>query len=274
MRTGLRPDGTADHDWHSRAVTVLKTLDVEVLRLQLNAPASVSTALWHLLSGDERERAERFRYDEHRQKYILARSGLRRLLAERLRVAPQSIELIENSYGKPGLARAHGSVDLEFNLSHSADLAVYAFTSGRAVGVDVELVRHIPDIDDLAASSFSAKEIASLRSLPVHRRPLAFLACWTRKEAFIKALGLGLSCPLDAFDVTVEPHEPARVTRIEAAIGEVAHWRLEAFTPYPSYLAAVAYRIGDRTGRNPVETGAQFQTNVNERRTQASTVIH
>jgi 4'-phosphopantetheinyl transferase len=233
---------TAADAWSSRACRVLKTSDVEIVSVRLDAPAEVSAALWQLLSRDERQRADRFRYVVHRRRYIVARASLRQLLAERLHVAPCAVELVESSYGKPRLAPVHDSAGLEFNLSHSEALAVYAFTSGRVVGIDVELNRQIPDADDLAKCFFSSKETAALRAFPLDRHSQAFLACWTRKEAFVKALGLGLSCPLDAFDVTIDPDAPARITRIDERIGNVANWRLQAFTPYPSYIAAVAYR--------------------------------
>jgi 4'-phosphopantetheinyl transferase len=225
----------------SRAFGVLKTPEVDIVGVRLDAPADVSTALWPLLSRNERERAEKFRYVEHRRHYVVARANLRRLLAERLRIAPQTIEFVETGYGKPRLAPVHGSADVEFNLSHSGILALYAFSNGRAVGLDVELIREVPDAVDLAERFFSPAETASLRALPLDRRSLAFLACWTRKEAFIKALGLGLSCPLDAFDVTIDPDAPARITRIEKRIDEVANWTMQAFTPSPRYVAAVAY---------------------------------
>jgi 4'-phosphopantetheinyl transferase len=242
MSANLRQAAAVDHDWNSRASRVLKTPDVEIISVYLDAPADVSAALWQLLSRDERQRADRFRYLEHRRRYIVARASLRQLLAERLHIAPWAVELIETSYGKPRLASVHDSAGLEFNLSHSGVLAVYALTSGRAVGVDVELIRPIPDADELAKCFFSSKETAALSAFPLDRHSLAFLACWTRKEAFIKALGLGLSCPLDAFDVTIDPDAPARITRIEARFGKVTNWRVQAFTPYPSYIAAVVYR--------------------------------
>jgi 4'-phosphopantetheinyl transferase len=242
MTARLAQETFTDHDWSTRASRVLTTPDVDVIKVHLDAPADVLAALWQLLSRDERQRADRFRCVEPRQRYIMARASLRRLLAGRLGIAPWAVELVETSYGKPRLAPLHGSTDLEFNLSHSGALAVYVFTRGRAVGVDVELIRQVPDADDLAGCFFSPSEIAALGSLPLDRRSLAFLACWTRKEAFIKALGFGLSCPLDSFDVTIDPDAPARITRIEARIGEVAHWRLQAFTPYPSHIAAIAYR--------------------------------
>ncbi len=243
MAADLGHGAATESDRNARAFGVLKTPVVDIVGVRLDASEEVSAALWQLLSRDERERAGKFRYAEHRQHYIVARASLRRLLAERLRIAPRAVEFVETEYGKPRLAPVHGSADVEFNLSHSGILALYAFTSSRAVGVDIELIREVPDADDLAERFFSPTEIASLRALPLDRRSLAFLACWTRKEAFIKALGLGFSCPLDAFDVTIDPDAPARITRIEERIGRVANWAMHAFTPYPCYIAAVAYRL-------------------------------
>jgi 4'-phosphopantetheinyl transferase len=242
MAADLGHDTATESDWNSRAFCVLKNSVADIVGVRLDAPTQVRAALWPLLSRDERERAEKFRYAEHRQHYVVARASLRRLLAERLRIAPRTVELVETKYGKPRLAPVHGSADVEFNVSHSGGLALVAFTNGRAVGVDVERIREVPDADDLAERFFSPRETASLRALPLDRRSLAFLACWTRKEAFIKALGLGLSCPLDAFDVTIDPDTPARITRIDERIDEVANWAIQKFTPLPQYIAAVAYR--------------------------------
>jgi len=242
MAADLEHCAAAESDRSSRTFGVLKTPAVDIVGVRLDASAGIIAALWQLLSRDEQERAEKFRFSEHRQHYIVARGNLRRLLAERLRIAPRAVEFVENNYGRPKLAPVHGSADLDFNLSHSGALALYAFTSGRAVGVDVELIREIPDIDDLAERFFSPTEIASLKAFPVAQRSSAFLACWTRKEAFIKALGQGLSCPLDAFDVTIDPDAPARITRIKASIERVANWTMQAFAPSPCYIAAVAYR--------------------------------
>jgi 4'-phosphopantetheinyl transferase len=224
MTARLGQETLRDHDWSSRAFRVLKTSDVDVISVRLDAPSDVRATLWQLLSRDERQRAERFRYVEHQQRYIVACGSLRRLLAERLGIAPWAVELVETSYGKPKLAPVHGSAGLEFNLSHSEVLAVYIFSRGCTVGVDVELIRQVPDAYELADCFFSPREIAALRSLPLDRRSLAFLACCTRKEAFIKALGSGLSWPLDSFDVTIDPDAPACITSIEARIGSVAHW--------------------------------------------------
>jgi 4'-phosphopantetheinyl transferase len=242
MAADLGHSTATESDRNSRAFGVLETPVVDIVGVRLDASAEACAALWQLLSRDEQERAGKFRYAEHRAHYIVARASLRQLLAERLGTAPWAVEFVETKYGKPRLAPVHGSADLEFNLSHSGILALYAFTRGRAVGVDVELIREVPDADDLAERFFSVKETAMLRAFPLERRSLAFLACWTRKEAFIKALGLGLSCPLDAFDVTIDPDAPARITRIEERVDRGANWAMLGFTPYPRYIAAVAHR--------------------------------
>ena len=242
MTADLEQCTATESDRNSRAFRVLETPVVDIVGVRLDAPPEVSAALWQLLSRDERERAGKFRYAEHRQHYIVARASLRQLLAKRLGIAPGAVEFVETKFGKPRLAPVHGSENLEFNVSHSGILALYAFTRGRAVGVDLELIREIPDAVNLAERFFSATEITSLRALPLDQRSLAFLACWTRKEAFIKALGLGLSCPLDAFDVTIDPDAPARLVRIEERIDKIENWAMQAFTPLPCYIAAVAYR--------------------------------
>jgi 4'-phosphopantetheinyl transferase len=242
MTANLEHCAVTESNRNSRTFAVLRTPAVEIVGVRLDAPAEIIATLWQSLSRDEQGRAEKFRFTEHRQHYIVARGSLRRLVAERLRIAPRSVEFVETEYGKPTLAPVHGLTDLDFNLSHSGVLALYAFTSGRAVGVDVELIREIPDTDELAERFFSPTEIASLKALPLAQRSLAFLACWTRKEAFIKALGHGLSCPLDAFDVTIDPDAAARITRIDASIERIGNWTMQAFTPSPCYIAAVAYR--------------------------------
>ncbi|WP_339028195.1 4'-phosphopantetheinyl transferase superfamily protein [Bradyrhizobium symbiodeficiens] len=274
MNARRAPDCFADHDWNSRVFAVFETPDVEIVGIRLDSPADVSAAVWQLLSRDEQRRAERFRYPQHRQQYVLTRAGLRRLLAERLHLPARAIEFVENSYGKPRLSPAHAPATLEFNLSHSENLAVYAFTRRHAVGVDIERIRQIPDAGDLAERFFSPSEIESIRSLPIEQRSLAFLTCWTRKEAFIKALGLGLSYPLDAFDVTIEPHIPARITRIEGRVSELAHWRLHAFTPYPHYMAAVAYRAGGDAAWQSSQAGTQLRTAHHEQGAPDSALVH
>jgi 4'-phosphopantetheinyl transferase len=150
--------------------------------------------------------------------------------------------------GKPALARGYAGSDLRFNVSHSDDVAVYAFSSGREIGIDVEAVRVIRDADDIAARFFSRCEYESYLALDARHRPLGFFNCWTRKEAFIKALGDGLYHPLDSFDVSLAPGEPAEILRIGHIPGDHCGWRLRSFSPFPGYVGAVVIENPMRQG--------------------------
>jgi len=177
-----------------------------------------------LLSADERERAGRFAFERDRRRYIVARARLRQLLGERLGAAPESLRFVYQAHGKPALARCLGQRDLRFNVSHCGEVAAYAFTEGREVGVDIEEVRELPDADELALRFFAPDERAAYLCLPLRERLRGFFNCWTRKEAFVKALGAGLSQPLDAYDVSRAP----------------GGYSLSSFEPAPGLIGAVA----------------------------------
>lgn len=180
-----------------------------------------------------------FAFDRDRDRFVVARARLRELLGSRLGVRPEAVELECGAHGKPALAGRFADTNLRFNVSHCDDIAGYAFSSGREVGIDVEAIRALPDADDIAARFFSRRENAAYQALEPRDRPLGFFQCWTRKEAFIKALGEGLSHPLDSFDVSLAPGEPARILRIESTPGDDRGWRLESLTPAPGFAAAV-----------------------------------
>jgi len=196
-------------------------------------------ALRKLLSDTEQRRADRFAFDRDRNRFIVARARLREMLAARLSVRPESVELTYGVHGKPALARRFAGSDLRFNVSHSDDFAVYAFSSGREIGVDIEAVRPIPDADDIAARFFSRRENEAYLALDPTDKPLGFFCCWTRKEAFIKAIGDGLYHPLDSFDVSLAPGVPAEIQRVKDMPGSECGWYLNSFSPLPGLIAAV-----------------------------------
>ena len=212
-------------------------IEVVVSRL-VAAPEAVRAAA-ALLSDAERQRARRFAFDRDASRFILARSRLRQLLAGRLGVRAQAVEIEYGAHGKPVLSRQFADSDLHFNVSHCQHVAAYAFSYGHAIGIDVEAVRKISDADNIAARSFSQLENATYRTLKPSEKPLGFFNCWTRKEAFVKAVGDGLSMPLDRFDVTLAPGEPAKILRAEGT-GDASRWRLDSFCPAPGYVAAIA----------------------------------
>lgn len=225
------------------------TNDVEVVTTQLFPEAGALEELAGLLSESERNRASHFVFDRDRRRFIVSRGRLRQLLGARLGVAPQSVELTYGAYGKPALANSP-HLDLRFNVSHCEDLAVYAFSHGIDVGIDVEAIRFLPDADHIAARVFSRRENEAYRALAPRDKPLGFFNCWTRKEAFIKALGHGLGFPLDSFDVSLSPRQPPMILRVGATPGEECDWRMESFSPSPRYVAAV---VTERTrGYRPI----------------------
>ena len=191
-----------------------------------------------LLSPDERDRAARFRAGSLRDRYIAGRGTLRILLGRYFQADPAEISLIYQPHGKPELGPPWNGRGVEFNLSHSGEVALFAFTRGRPIGVDVEAIRPMPNAAALLERFFSADEIAQWRQAPRERQELVFFQGWTRKEAWLKAVGSGLSFPLDQFCVTMDG--PARVLSIRGDEAEAAAWRLASCEPCPGYVGAVA----------------------------------
>jgi 4'-phosphopantetheinyl transferase len=225
-------------------------LEVVVTRLDV-APDAVRGAA-ALLSDAERVRASRFVFDHDRRRFIVGRARLRQLLGIRLDVRPDAIGLAYGERGKPALAPPLADSGVRFNASHCEDVAVCAFTQGREVGIDVEAVRVLPDADAVAAYVFSRREREAYRALDPRDKPLGFFNCWTRKEAFIKALGDGLYHPLDRFDVSLTPGEPARILRVGRTAGDRCRWTLHSFSPGAGLVGAVvvqkrALTFGDAT---------------------------
>lgn len=199
-------------------------------------PADAKSFTAAILSKDERERAWGFQFERDRECYIHSRVALRLLLGRYLRTAPQAVAIFAGSYGRPMLAaRANG---LQFNLSHSGDALLVGVTLHSPLGIDVELVRDVPDFLTIAKRHFAPSEIAELFRLAPAQRCEGFYVTWTRKEAFIKALGLGLSLPLDAF-CTGRQDRPARLTQGDAVSSD---WTIADLAPARGYKAAVAVR--------------------------------
>jgi len=233
----------------SRADGVEQRDAIEVVATRLAVGLDAVRASTVLLSDAERQRATRFAFARDRRRFIVARARLRQLLARRLGVRPEAVELVYGARGKPALAPRFADLGVSFNVSHCGEVAVYALAYGRAVGIDVEAVRVLPDGDQLAARFFAPRERAVYRALPARDKPVGFFNCWTRKEAVIKALGDGLAYPLDRFEVSLAPGEPARILRIENRRGEDTGWSLASFRPAPGYVGAIASRPLDRGPR-------------------------
>lgn len=211
----------------------------DLVATRLDVAQEAIPALAALLSESERQRAARFTFEKDRRRFIVARATLRKQLAMRLGVGPEEVELVYSEQGKPALSGRFADSGLRFNVSHCDDLAVYAFSFGHEVGIDVEVVRWFADADDVAARFFSAAENEAYARLDSLEKPAGFFNCWTRKEAFIKAIGDGLAHPLDSFDVSLAPNEPPKILRIRNTPGDCCGWEIDSFVPAPGFVAAI-----------------------------------
>jgi 4'-phosphopantetheinyl transferase len=189
------------------------------------------------LSPDELQRAARFRFERDRRRFVAGRGILRSLIAAYLGCRACEIAFVYGARGKPALATAA----LQFNLAHSDGLAVIGITRSARLGVDVERVRPMPDYLRLADNFFSPRERETIAALPAEDRQRAFFACWTRKEAYVKATGDGLSAPLEQFDVPVVPNSPPRLFHADVPADEMTRWSLWDVPLERGYVGVVAF---------------------------------
>jgi 4'-phosphopantetheinyl transferase len=212
---------------------------VHVWRASLDLEPTPLAALAKTLSADEMERADRFYFTRDRQRFIAGRGLLRQILAEYLRSHPAQLRFTYNDYGKPDLVQSGHADALRFNLSHTNGIAVLALSRERQVGIDIETLRDDLGLLEIADNFFSRDELSRLRALPAYLQCHAFLKCWVSKEAYIKARGMGLSIPLDSFDVALNPGSPAELlATIDPS--DLQKWKLEDLAVGDSYIAAIA----------------------------------
>ena len=210
----------------------LETGEVHVWRIELEQPGSVLEKFRSTLETDELERASRFHFDKHRNSFVVARGFLRYVLSRYLECKPETLRFSYGDYGKPALdGRLH------FNMSHSHRVALLAITEDRQIGVDVEHIRADFATEDIARRFFSHSEVESFNSLPQEEQVAAFFRCWTRKEAFIKATGKGLSQPLDKFDVTLAPGMAAALLRVDE--DDASRWSMSDIDVGSDYAGAL-----------------------------------
>jgi 4'-phosphopantetheinyl transferase len=210
--------------------------EIHVWRASLNLAPTVLRNFEATLAADENSRADRFVFAGDRDSFVAARGILRELLGRYLQRSPSEVSFSYGRRGKPAYQASSIESPIDFNLSHSHGRAVYAIARGRQLGVDVEMVRSTVASEGIAERFFSERECAELRALPHLSQAPAFFNCWTRKEAYIKALGDGLEIPLNSFDVALAPGVPERFLR-----GVDSRWHLVAFAAYEDYPAALVY---------------------------------
>ena len=228
--------GTAKQTWmRGPSAPVIWPNEVHVWRARLDVPWSWTFD--EALSLEDRARADRFRFESDRRKFCVARASMRLILGRYLKTRAGRLEIDTGDYGKPYFADEKTSQGLRFNLSHSHQIALIAIARDREVGVDVEYMRPNFVTDEVAGHFFSSAEAEELRSLPFELKTESFFNCWTRKEAYIKAIGKGLSQALDAFDVTLAPGAAPQLTRAED--DDVSRWLLRDIHVGEGYAGAL-----------------------------------
>jgi 4'-phosphopantetheinyl transferase len=222
------PDRSSQHDFNSIVRIWLRRLDCPAFQIAHHRSQ---------LTAEELAKVERFRHAEAARRYIVCRSNVRSLLAQLMGCKPAEVPIGYDGTGKPVLPASTGWY---FNVSHSADYALIGITRVGPIGVDIEKLRDGFQIEPIAQRFFSLTEASDLLQLPPEDRVLAFFRCWTRKEAFIKAVGLGLAYPLDQFDVTLLPHERPAIRRIRGETALARAWALHEVPTPPGYVGALA----------------------------------
>ena len=227
----------SDPDFEPTAQVALPEDEVHLWRIDLAAVAVGEKRWLQILSPDERTRAARFHFSHDRQHFAATRALLRTILASYIASEPAELVFRYSEKDKPSLALVGNQV--EFNVSHSGTMALLAFARGRALGVDVEKIREDFDPDALAHRFFSSEEQHQLGAIPPLERYHGFFRCWTRKEAYIKAKGAGLSLPLDQFDVSLRAGDENALLATRPDIAEAALWSLQDVPAGEGYVAAL-----------------------------------
>lgn len=217
----------------------LTAKQVDIWRINLAGEGQETQLCRDLLSQDEIQRAGRFHFAKHRRRFTVARAALRQILGRYAGIAPQNLVFSYGGKGKPELSGELAGSEIKFNLSHSSETALLAVTQGLTVGVDIEWVNSEFATEEIAERFFSAAEVNVLKALPAAERAEAFFSCWTRKEAYIKALGEGLSVPLDSFAVAFGPGVSAALLQVTVDPEEVSRWSMYDIEAPEGYKAAL-----------------------------------
>lgn len=216
---------------------------IEHWAVPLDVAPPIEEAARRLLSSEERARADRFHFERDRRRYSIAHAATRTLLGAYTGIAPGDLQFVALARGKPVLKTQTG---LHFNLSHSGEMALLGVTTQAEIGVDIEQRRILSDRDAIARAYFAPGECRALASLAGDARDHGFFLCWTRKEAYVKAVGDGIAFGLDRFEVTLDPAGDARFVALDGSADAAAEWSLYDLAPAPGYAAATAIHAQPR----------------------------
>ena len=219
--------------------TLLEADAIHVWRVPLDKWSELLDSPRLPLSADELDRARKFHFDRDRGRFIVCRTRLRQILAYYVGADPRDLRFRYGEHGKPELCDDFNPRAIRVNVAHSSDMALIGVTLRNSIGVDIELIRQIANADEIVCSFFSTSEAAEYERLTPRERSRGFFNGWTRKEAFLKAHGGGLSYPLSAFDITLTPGMTPRLLRVRGDSLAAGRWSMFALEPWPGFAAAV-----------------------------------
>lgn len=213
--------------------------EIHIWHFTFNITESINT-YWYLLSKDEQDRALKFYFEKDQKTYIFSRGILRLILGQYIGISPKTINLKYSSYGKPFIDPLQNKNQLYFNISHTRQHILYAFTKNTEIGIDIEYLKSDIDYQSVAKNVFSTYEYQTITKAPLEKQCVLFYKIWTSKEAFLKAIGLGLSYPLSDFDVCVAENQTIKIRDIKYSSKEAKQWMLYSLTPCEGYISTVA----------------------------------
>ncbi len=232
----------ADNIWETEPSTfpVLEKQEAHLWCANLESSGLPLAQFWTYLSKEEKDRSNLFRFEKDRISYITARGTLRKLLAGYLKISPSFIQFTYSSFGKPSLAQENQS--LQFNISHSGGMGLFGFVKEAEIGVDIEQVKKEIEVAKLADRFFSKEEAKTILQLAPKDQLNSFFKCWTRKEAFIKGHGQGMSLPLDQFEVSILDGEQVALRRVAWDDHEAKEWDFVSFDVKQNFVGALTCR--------------------------------
>ncbi|VEP18946.1 4'-phosphopantetheinyl transferase HetI [Hyella patelloides LEGE 07179] len=227
-----------DLNWEKppSSLKIFNNNQVHLWRANLKIPTKQITELNNILSLDEKERAERFRFPQHRNRFVAARGFLRQIISGYLNIASQEIVFSYGGRGKPKLANSN----LQFNISHSQDIALYAFTNHQLIGIDVEYLRSNVECHKIAQRFFTSAESQLITSLSKEKQTQTFFHLWTVKEAYLKAIGEGLVGGLETVEIDVNQTSKLKILAISGEQAKADNWLFSSFIPHNDFIATVA----------------------------------
>jgi len=211
----------------------------------LDQPDDIINYFWTILSNEEKDRIDKFKFKSLRERHTVSKGLLKSFIANYLNIETEEINFVQNEYGKPSLQPELNEVNLQFNVSHSEQLGMFAFTTGKELGIDVELIQEIPNLNQIVDICFSEFEKDWFYKSDPNQQKELFYKVWTGKEAFIKAIGTGLSFPLNEIEFIINTNKTIELQRVHGDQSYWGKWNIYTFNPLPNFISSLVMETNE-----------------------------